>query len=118
MRNRWLGCLAAFRARLVISFTVLLALGGVIPVLHAQQYSGTIVGTVNDPTGAAVPGAEITVVNTATNSTVTVKADEQGNFTAAQLPVGTYQVTVKQGNFKEYVETGVEVHTSSTTSSS
>jgi len=115
MRNRWLGCLAAFRARLVISFTVLLALGGVIPVLHAQQYSGTIVGTVNDPTGAAVPGAEITVVNTATNSTVTVKADEQGNFTAAQLPVGTYQVTVKQGNFKEYVETGVEVHTSSTT---
>jgi hypothetical protein len=115
MQNRWLGCLAAFRARLAISFTVLLALGGVVPVLYAQQYSGTIVGTVNDQVGAVVSGAAVTIVNTGTNASVTVKSDEQGNFVAAQLPVGVYQVTVKQGNFKEYVETGVEVHTSSTT---
>jgi len=114
MRNRLLGRFAAFRARLVITFAVLLALGGSVPALHAQQYSGTIVGTVNDQSGAAVPGASITVLNTANNATVTVKSDEQGNFTAAQLPVGVYQITVKQGSFKEYVETGVEVHTSST----
>ena len=115
MQNRWLGCLAAFRARLAIYFTVLLALGGVVPVLYAQQYSGTIVGTVNDQVGAVVSGASVTIVNTGTNASVTVKSDQQGNFVAAQLPVGIYEVHCRQGNFKEYVETGVEVHTSSNT---
>jgi hypothetical protein len=115
MRNRWRGRLAAFQARLGITFTVLLVLCGVATALHAQQYAGTIVGTVSDPSGAAIPGAAVTVTNTGNNAAVTVKSDEQGNFTAAQLPVGVYQVTVKQGNFKEYVETGVEVHTSTTT---
>ncbi len=96
---------------------VLLAVLLAIPFsLHAQQYSGTITGTVTDQTGAAVPGATVTIINTGTNSTVTAKSDGQGNFTATQLPVGTYDVHVVQGNFKEYVETGVQVHTSTNTS--
>ncbi len=95
---------------------VLLAVLLTIPFsLHAQQYSGTITGFVADQTGAAVPGASVTIINIGTNATITVKSDGQGNFTAAQLPVGNYEVHVKQGNFKEYIETGVEVHTSSNT---
>ncbi len=114
-QNSLFSCRGAFRSRLGMwtLFTALLALVGAVPALYAQQYSGTIVGTVADQAGAVVPGATITIVNTGTNQTSTVKSDEQGNFTAAQLPVGTYDVHVAQGNFKEYVQTGVEVHTSS-----
>ena len=83
--------------------------------LHAQQYSGTIVGTVSDPSGAMIPGAIITVTNTGTGAAVSQKSGGQGEFTFAQLPIGTYQVTVKQGNFKEFIETGVVVHTSTNT---
>ncbi|HZD47774.1 MAG TPA: carboxypeptidase regulatory-like domain-containing protein, partial [Silvibacterium sp.] len=95
---------------------VLLAVLLAIPFsLHAQTISGTISGIVTDQTGAAVPGATITIINTATNAKATAKSDAQGNFTATQLPAGTYEVHVTQGNFKEYVETGVQVHTSTTT---
>jgi hypothetical protein len=83
--------------------------------LHAQQYSGTIVGTVTDSTGAAVPGATVTLINPSNGSQVTQKSGAQGEFTFAQLPIGTYDVHVSQGNFKEYVQTGVEVHTSTNT---
>ncbi len=99
----------------MLSYVLLAVLLAIPFSLHAQQYSGTITGTVTDPSGAAIPGATITIVNTGTNDTVTVKSDAQGNFTAPQLPVGTYEVHVTQGNFKEYVETGVQVHTSTNT---
>jgi len=95
---------------------VLLAVLLVLPLgLHAQASPGVILGTVTDQTGAAVPGATVTIINNGTNQTTTVKSDGQGNFSAPQLAVGTYDVHVTQGNFKEYIQTGVEVHTASTT---
>lgn len=94
----------------------LLALLLSIPLgLHAQQYSGSIVGTVTDTTGAAIPGATVTVINTGTGTKLSQTSGGQGEFTFAQLPVGTYEVHVTQGNFKEFVETGVVVHTSTPT---
>lgn len=94
----------------------LLALLVAIPLsLHAQQYSGTINGTVTDSTGAAIPGATITLINTGTGTKVVQHSDGQGNFVFAQLPIGTYEIHVTQGNFKEFVETGIVVHTSTNT---
>jgi hypothetical protein len=83
--------------------------------LHAQQYSGTIVGTVTDSTGAVIPGAIVTVINTGTGESVHQTSGSRGEFTFAQLPIGTYEVRVKQGNFKEFIETNVVVHTSTNT---
>ena len=100
-------------SRLRILIYSLLAVLLTIPLsLHAQQYSGTIVGTVRDSTGAAIPGATVTVINTGTGSRITQTSGGQGEFIFAQLPIGNYEVHVKQGNFKEFVETGVIVHTS------
>jgi Carboxypeptidase regulatory-like domain/TonB-dependent Receptor Plug Domain len=99
----------------VLSYVLLAVLLATPFGLHAQAISGTITGTVTDQTGAAVPGATITVINTGTNATATAKSDGQGNFTLAVLPVGTYEVHVTQGNFKEYVETGVQVNISTAT---
>ncbi len=98
------------------TFTLLAVLLAIPLSLHAQQYSGTIVGTVADSTGAAIPGATVTVINTENGSKTSQKSGAQGEFTFAQLPVGKYEVHVTQGNFKEYIETGIEVHTSTNTS--
>jgi hypothetical protein len=82
---------------------------------NAQQYSGTITGTVTDPSGAAVPGATVTATNTGTNASSSTTTSEQGVYTFAQLPVGIYDITVKQGSFKEFIAKAAEVHTSTTT---
>ena len=107
-------CAGRFRLR-IWTYSLLAMLLAIPLGLHAQQYSGTITGSVTDASGAAIPGATVTAINTGTSNKVTQKSGGQGEFTFAQLAVGTYEVHVTQGNFKEYVETGVEVHTSTVT---
>src|SRR5271154_2797849 len=93
-----------------------LLLAVVIPfAASAQQYSGTITGTVTDPGGAAVAGASVSYVNLGSNSTDTTSTTESGSFTFAQLPVGVYNIQIKQAGFKEFIAKNVEVHTSTTT---
>jgi hypothetical protein len=99
----------------IFAYSLLAVLLSIPLGLHAQQYSGTIVGTVTDSTGAVIPGATVTATNTGTGESVHQTSGSKGEFTFAQLPIGTYEVRVKQGNFKEFVETGVVVHTSTPT---
>jgi Carboxypeptidase regulatory-like domain len=99
----------------MLAYSLLAVLLAIPFSLHAQQYSGTINGTVTDSTGAAIPGATITLTNTGSGAAVVQHSDGQGNFTFAQLPIGTYDIHVTQGNFKEFVENGVVVHTSTNT---
>lgn len=101
---------------LYISALFLFCLALVAPSsVLGQYYSGTITGTVTDPSGAAVAGAGVSARNLGTNTTVNTTTSEQGVFSFAQLPVGNYEVQVKAGNFKEYILKNVEVHTSSVT---
>ena len=89
-----------------------------LPVLSsAQYYSGTVTGTVTDPSGAAVAGASVTIINPATGATFTATTSELGVYSVAQLPVGTYEIHVKHASFKEFIAKSVEVHTSTTTES-
>ncbi len=69
------------------------------------------------PTAAAPPiaGATVTVINKGTNAKAVAHTSNLGAFTVAQLPVGTYEVDVEQGNFKKYVAQNVQVHTSTDT---
>jgi len=83
--------------------------------LHAQTYYGTIVGNVSDSSGAAVADAKVTVIDKATNNTFTTVTTQQGSYSVAQLAVGTYDVHIEAGNFKEFISTGVEVHVSTNT---
>jgi len=99
----------------MLTYSLLAVLLSIPLGLHAQQYSGTIVGSVTDSTGAAIPGATVTITNSGTAAKLNQKSGSQGEFTFAQLPIGTYTVSVKQGNFKEFVETGVVVNISTNT---
>ncbi|MGH9848533.1 MAG: carboxypeptidase-like regulatory domain-containing protein, partial [Blastocatellia bacterium] len=66
----------------------------------AQADRGTITGTVTDSTGAAVPGAKVTVTNAATNAGSTAMTSGDGVFTIPALPPGSYKVRIEKTGFK------------------
>src|SRR5688572_27411194 len=85
-------------ARLIpLSIVVLVWLSA---TLGAQQFSGTVRGTIQDSTGAVVPGAEISVVHIETNDTHTVATDDHGSYVVPQLKPGFYRITVKKAGFR------------------
>jgi hypothetical protein len=65
----------------------------------AQNISGTILGTITDASGANVPGALTVVVNQDTNARYTA-VDESGEYTATNLPPGTYSIKTELNGFK------------------
>lgn len=76
-----------------------------------QEISGSIVGTIRDTAGAAVPGATITVTDPAKDNLVvrTVVATDDGTFSIPNVPVSNYTVTVEAPNFKKSINTDVKV---------
>lgn len=88
---RWLSLLA---------FLAGLFTGGVLNTAMAQQFSGTIRGTVQDSTGAVVVGAEVAIVQIATNVTRNAVTADNGTYVVPQLTPGVYRVTVKKNGFK------------------
>ena len=81
-------------------------------VVAAQTFRGSINGTVNDNTGAAVAGAEVKVVSDETGLSRTVLTSDDGNYTAAELPPGSYSVTVTKSGFRMATAKGVPVSVS------
>src|SRR5262245_58864556 len=66
----------------------------------AQTITGRIDGRIADSSGAVLPGVTVTLVNTATGLTVTQVTDENGVYTATNLPVGTYNVSAELQGFR------------------
>src|SRR3989454_2966071 len=75
----------------------------------AQTDRGTLTGTVSDATGAVVPGVSIEARNTQTGAVYQAGSSETGNYTLAQLPAGTYEVSAALPGFRKFVRTGVIV---------
>ena len=67
----------------------------------AQAVTGTILGTVRDSSGAALPGANVTLLNQDTGYTRTFTSDSSGEYTAPLMPTGTYTVTGEITGFKK-----------------
>jgi len=91
---------------------VLLLLNLTLSVGVSAQTStvGNISGVVQDPKGAAVPQAEVQIVNPSTNFTRTVKTDDNGFYSAPRLPVGRYTVTATSSGFKRGQVQQVDLH--------
>jgi Carboxypeptidase regulatory-like domain/TonB-dependent Receptor Plug Domain len=75
----------------------------------AQEFRATIKGQVVDSSGAALPGATITVQNIETNVLATATSNEEGNFTIPFLRPGPYTLTVELPGFQKYVRTGLQL---------
>src|SRR6266853_2840487 len=69
--------------------------------------TGRISGTVKDPTGAVIPSAEVTALETQTGIRNTTKTDAAGFYSFPSLPVGHYDLDVKSSGFKDYKQTGL-----------
>jgi hypothetical protein len=75
---------------------------------------GNIRGTVTDPNGAAVPGAQVQVTDLETNITSTLNTNDEGNYEAANLKFGRYRVSISGQGFKTAVVNEVVVRGSDT----
>ncbi|MCU1322124.1 MAG: hypothetical protein JWM43_1773 [Acidobacteriaceae bacterium] len=83
----------------LFSFSALAQIGG----------TGSIQGTVTDPSGAVVPGASITVTSTATNAVLTQQSSSSGFYSLAAVPPGSYVVIVTAPGFQKLAQQNVVV---------
>ena len=78
------------------------------------QSSGTIQGTVTDPSGAAVVGGKVTIRNEGTGEERTTETDSAGAYQVAALAVGTYQIQVQAQGFQTHMVKGLALEVSQT----
>ena len=90
-------------------FACLIALAPSLAFSQSQASTGVIEGTVSDPSGAAVPGAAVSIKNTATNLERSLITDADGRFRGLLLPLGPYRVTVTLKGFATLVREGIEL---------
>jgi hypothetical protein len=99
------------KRRILTAFAALVLLSGCLPAaLDAQVLYGGLVGSVTDSSGAAVPGATVTVTNKNTNHEQTSVTSAEGTYTFTNVQAGAYDVKVSLQGFKEYVKSNVPVN--------
>src|SRR6516162_547244 len=83
-----------------------------LPGLSAfgQMNTGEIGGSVQDPSGATIPGAMIVARHEGTGQQLGAVSNSAGEYLFAQVPVGVYSLTVNAANFKQSTLPRVEVH--------
>ncbi|WP_263378303.1 TonB-dependent receptor [Granulicella paludicola] len=99
-----------FRAALLFLLALCLSHG----MMQGQAVSGTMVGTVSDPTGAVVSNAQVTVTLTGQSTNYQTVTNDSGNFTQPNLPSGTYNVAITATGFKKVVRENIVVETNTT----
>src|SRR5437660_9874453 len=85
----------------VISFTT--------TVFSQTMNTGSLLGTVKDPTGAGVPEAIVKIQRTGTPFERQVTTDANGNYLVPQAPVGSYQISFEKTGFQKVVHNQVEL---------
>jgi len=90
------------RPTLLLSILVLLCASS---VALGQGTASRVTGTVSDPQGAAVPGAQVTLTNEATQGSLTTETTDSGNYVFDSVQVGVYTVSVEKPGFKKFVST-------------
>src|SRR5215471_19268035 len=90
-------------------FTVALLIGLSNKPADAQVLYGSIVGAVEDATGASIPKAAVTITNKATGLTRETAADEGGRYSILNVLPGSYDLKVTASGFRPLVRASVEV---------
>jgi hypothetical protein len=84
----------------VLFFAFLFCICTPIRVLGQAASTGTVAGTVTDPSGAAVAGAAVTLIDPSTSDTRKTMTNESGRYIFANVPPGTYNVTINKTGFR------------------
>ena len=96
----------------VLAIVFLVALS--VPSANAQVMLGSMVGNVTDPSGAAVPQANVTVTHTQTNDVRTTTTNEAGDYTIPTMAAGTYRVEISKEGFRTFTSPNVLLNVPST----
>src|SRR5688572_195862 len=99
---------SAFARVLCIASALGIALSST-PTAYAQILYGSIVGNVRDQSGAAVPGALVTITSKETNQVRTVTTNDEGGYSVPNVQSGTYEVKVTREGFRPTVENNVAI---------
>jgi len=99
-----------------VAIVILILFTGSSLPLHGQSVSiySTIVGTVLDPSGGAIPGAQVTATNLATNISLSTSTDSQGLYRLDRLILGSYKIVVTHVGFQAVMHEGVAISSSQT----
>ena len=81
-------------------FAFLICICTPVRVLGQAASSGTVAGTVTDPSGAAVAGATITLIDPSTNNTRSATTNESGRYIFANVTPGSYSMTINKTGFR------------------
>ncbi len=89
--------------------TALVLLLALFVVAGAQEFRGTLSGTVTDPNGAALPGATVELKNVETNNVATATTNDEGGYSFPLIQPGKYTLTVTAQGFSTSVREGIEI---------
>src|SRR3954470_18382786 len=95
----------------VLAITALIAVMLFCISAFAQETTGGIQGTVKDTQGAVISGATVTVTSPALIGTKTSTTDSAGIYRFAQLPPGTYELSVTAAGFGNNKQSGIKLET-------
>src|SRR5260370_935127 len=95
------------RGGIVCAAVLKMALCIAAPFAGAQSTGGRIRGTVEDPSGGAVPSATLRLINEATHATREVQSGSNGEYIFIEVPVGSYEIDLTVQGFKKYVRKGI-----------
>jgi hypothetical protein len=92
-------------------FTAIILSLSLSGIANAQEITGSLFGSVRDNTGAVVPGATVTITDPSKGDVVvrTATTNDDGEFSAPNLQVGTYSITIESANFKKSVKTDIKL---------
>jgi len=79
-------------------------LAGVLQSAQSQEVTAAIVGTVTDPSGAPLKGANVTATDTERGTLWTAETNDTGAYSLLRLPIGTYTVKVTAAGFQTAVQ--------------
>jgi Carboxypeptidase regulatory-like domain/TonB dependent receptor len=88
---------------------ITLSIFGVAGIGKAQVTTATLYGIIQDPSGAAISGAQIILTHDATAAVRQTSSDGTGEFVFTALPVGVYTLKIEKAGFKAYLRKGIEL---------
>lgn len=98
---------ARFEIKSPLAVLVVLLL--LVPAAWGQRVTGSIIGTVTDPSGAVVPDASVAARNVATNLERSATTDAAGFYRIDLLPIGTYSLTIEATGFRREILTDISL---------